>query len=224
MKKLVALIGFFVLLSAVNAQRRRNVTLLAVTTEQPANNANSEATSASSVVTTEENAQAVEVLRRGIERRRLERLQRIEQRRATILQNLENMSDRRREFELRRQERLRTAQELIEDRRQEMEARRAGRIPIKEQDRVLRLRQQRLGQNTPDNEQNEVDGPRELLPAVADLVRRIVLIEEANGNVRLIDIDTDEGRDLISRVMERVETEEEKAEAIQKLKVKLGQL
>lgn len=224
---MVVLVGIAVLLSAVNAQQNRNGTLPDVTTsqaDQADSEANSEAPNNPTTFPANENAQLADNLRQEIERRRQERQQRIEERRATILQNLENMSDRKREFELRRQERLRPNQELIDDRRQEMEARRAGRIPAREQNRVLRLRQERLGENAPNDEENEVNGPKQLIPAFTDLIRRIVLIQEPSGNVKLLDLDTDEGRDLIWRVTERVESEEEKAEALRKLKVKLGQL
>ncbi|EAT36920.1 AAEL011042-PA [Aedes aegypti] len=224
MKKLVVLAGFLVLLSAVKAQQVRNVTFSDVATVQETSESNSEASSDPTNLPITENAQLAENLRQEIERRRQERQQRIEERRETILKNLENLSDRKREFELRRQERLRNTQEMIEDRRQEMEARRAGRIPAREQERVLRLRQERLENTVPNDEQNEVDSPKQLLPALSDLVRRIVLIQEPSGNVKLVDVDTEEGRDLIWRVTERVENEEEQAEALRKLKVKLGQI
>ncbi|XP_001661322.2 trichohyalin [Aedes aegypti] len=224
MKKLVVLAGFIVLLSVVKAQQVRNVTFSDVATVQETSESNSEASSDPTNLPITENAQLAENLRQEIERRRQERQQRIEERRETILKNLENLSDRKREFELRRQERLRNTQEMIEDRRQEMEARRAGRIPAREQERVLRLRQERLENTVPNDEQNEVDSPKQLLPALSDLVRRIVLIQEPSGNVKLVDVDTEEGRDLIWRVTERVENEEEQAEALRKLKVKLGQI
>lgn len=217
--------GLLVLLSAVDAQRRRNTTLAAVTTEQATSlQQTSEATSDAGTSTTEENMRVVEAVRLEIERRRQERQQRIEKRRETLLRNLENISDRKREYELRRQERLRSSPNSQEDRRQEMETRRAGRIPAREQDRVTRLRQERLGQSIPTDTQNEVDGPSALLPAIADLIRHIVLIEESNGNVKLVDLSTEEGRDLVSRVTERVETEDAKEEVLRKLKIKLGQL
>ncbi|KXJ77292.1 hypothetical protein RP20_CCG007882, partial [Aedes albopictus] len=206
-QQLVVLVGIAVLLSAVNAQQNRNGTLPDVTTvqtDQADSEANSEAPNNPTTFPANENAQLADNLRQEIERRRQERQQRIE--------------------ELRRQERLRPNQELIDDRRQEMEARRAGRIPAREQNRVLRLRQERLGENAPNDEENEVNGPKQLIPAFTDLIRRIVLIQEPSGNVKLLDLDTDEGRDLIWRVTERVESEEEKAEALRKLKVKLGQL
>lgn len=217
--------GLLVLLSAVDAQRRRNTTLAAVTTEQATSlQQTSEATSDAGTSTSEENMRVVEAVRLEIERRRQERLQRIEKRRETLLRNLENMSDRKREYELRRQERLGSSPNSEEDRRQEMETRRAGRIPAREQDRVTRLRQERLGQSVPNGNQNEVDGPSALLPAIADLIRHIVLIEESNGNVKLVDLSTEEGRDLVSRVTERVQSEDAKEEVLSKLKIKLGQL
>ncbi|XP_053689340.1 uncharacterized protein LOC128738318 [Sabethes cyaneus] len=164
-------------------------------------------------------------LRRELEKRRLERQQQIDERRDNFLKNLQDLSFRRREYELRLQERMQTSAEQRTARRNEIEARRVGRIPTREQDRVLMLRQQRMQQSEPNDAENEVDSTAgEVAPSPPDVLRSIVLIEEASGNVRLVDLGTREGRELAARVTGRMENENERREEMDKLRLKMGQL
>lgn len=230
------MVAVLVLLSSVEAQRRRNTTLPSTTTTSELTTiadvtkpAPESSTAPSTIL------KFVDALRQALERRRSERQQRIEERRANALKDLGNLSDRQREYELQRAERKQTLEEERVARRREMDARRAGRLPSRELDRVNRLRQLRLLAEAVTNEvspdENEVDGSIKS----GDVVRRIVLIEEANGNVRLVDLDSDEGRKLLSRVMAAEESSgvevaaavmpaDDQQEAANKLKLKLGQL
>ncbi|XP_053674655.1 trichohyalin-like [Anopheles nili] len=172
---------------------------------------NAEASSAEPVELVTERFNATRVLsaiRQEIERRREERQERTQQRREEILQTLEGLSERRREFELRRQEAEQAAEALKEARRQDMEARRVGRLPQRERERVSRLRLERLvDQTTP--EENEIDDSASVTEeengelgelrssGVVQRVRNLLLIEEADGNLRLIDLDTEEGQQYV---------------------------
>ncbi|XP_040158639.1 cyclin-dependent kinase 11B-like [Anopheles arabiensis] len=145
-------------------------------------------------------------IRAEIERRRSERrektLQRAQELREQILQTLDNLSERRREFELRRQETLQDAEALREARRQDMEARR--RLPQRERERVNQARLEKLTeQTTPEENEIEEDaidgiaaGSGEASEGV-QRVRNLLLIEEADGNLRLIDLDTEEGQQFV---------------------------
>ncbi|XP_058066244.1 uncharacterized protein LOC131215864 [Anopheles bellator] len=144
-----------------------------------------------------------------ITRRRNERTQRQQERREEILRDLDDLGDRKREFELRRQESQRDAQAEQDARRQEMLARRAGRLPARERERYNRQRLEKLSrQAPPPPEENEIDDSVPLLDDVVEQqelgggggqrVRNLLLIEEATGNVRLIDLDTEEGRKLVA--------------------------
>uniref|UniRef100_A0A182QYS4 Uncharacterized protein n=1 Tax=Anopheles farauti TaxID=69004 RepID=A0A182QYS4_9DIPT len=175
------------------------------------NDAGPESTTASEVELTTERFNASRVLnaiRAEIERRREDRrqqtLQRSQERREQILRTLDELSERRREFELRRQEARLDAEALKEARRQEMEARRAGRLPQRERERVNRLRLEQLAEQTTP-EENEIDdsgieepaGASEEASGVVQRVRNLLLIEEADGNLRLIDLDTEEGQQYV---------------------------
>ncbi|XP_052873798.1 ensconsin-like [Anopheles cruzii] len=144
-----------------------------------------------------------------ITRRRTERTQRQQERREEILRDLDDLGDRKREFELRRQESQRDAQTEQDARRQEMLSRRAGRLPQRERERYNRLRLEKLSRQAPPPvEENEIDDSVPLLDEVVEQqelgggggqrVRNLLLIEEGTGNVRLIDLDTEEGRKLVA--------------------------
>ncbi|XP_049539621.1 ensconsin-like [Anopheles darlingi] len=160
--------------------------------------------------TTEQPSRILTALRLEIERRRKERQQREQERRERILSNLDGLSDRKREFELRRQEAQLDAETAREARRQEMEARRAGRLPARERERINRQRLALLAEQTA-QEENEIEN--DSLPLLDDVVepkdadvdsnaggqrvRNLLLIEESDGNLRLIDLDTEEGQQLL---------------------------
>ncbi|XP_055534507.1 uncharacterized protein LOC129723989 [Wyeomyia smithii] len=233
LKQLIALAGLFLfVLGSVNAQQRQDTEIASNTTMAPKQEETTSVASTTEGETTSvSNAPAVlageimNALRREIERRRTERQKLIDERRENILKNLDNLSDRRRDYELRRLEKLQTSEEQRTARRDEVEARRVGRIPAREQKRIIKLRQERLLQSEPNEAENEVDGPgNEVPPKLASVIRSIVLIEEASGNVRLVDLGTEEGRRLASRVTGRVENEDERRAALAKLRLKRGQL
>ncbi|XP_041770627.1 neurofilament light polypeptide-like [Anopheles merus] len=178
--------------------------------ESPKENVTEAATVAEPELSTERfNASRVlSAIRAEIERRRSERrektLQRAQELREQILQTLDNLSERRREFELRRQETLQDAEALREARRQDMEARRVGRLPQRERERVNQARLEKLTeQTTPEENEIEEDaidgiagGSGEATEGV-QRVRNLLLIEEADGNLRLIDLDTEEGQQFV---------------------------
>uniref|UniRef100_A0A4Y0BW10 Uncharacterized protein n=1 Tax=Anopheles funestus TaxID=62324 RepID=A0A4Y0BW10_ANOFN len=151
-------------------------------------------------------SRVLNAIRAEIERRRSERreqtLQRTQDRREQILRTLDNLSERRREYELRRQEGLQDAEALKEARRQDMEARRVGRLPQRERERVNRVRLEQLSEQTTP-EENEIEdsidgvGDGEEGSEVVQRVRNLLLIEEAGGNLRLIDLDTEEGQQFV---------------------------
>ncbi|XP_035915119.1 GRB10-interacting GYF protein 2-like [Anopheles stephensi] len=166
------------------------------------------ATVAEGELTTERfNASRVlSAIRAEIERRRTDRrqqtLQRSQERREQILRTLDSLSERRREYELRRQEAAQNAEALKEARRQDMEARRVGRLPQRERERVNRARLEQLAeQTTPEENEIEdtIDGVAgsEEGSEVVQRVRNLLLIEEAGGNLRLIDLDTEEGQQFV---------------------------
>uniref|UniRef100_A0A182MNB0 Uncharacterized protein n=1 Tax=Anopheles culicifacies TaxID=139723 RepID=A0A182MNB0_9DIPT len=151
-------------------------------------------------------SRVLNAIRAEIERRRTERreqtLQRTQARREQILRTLENMSERRREFELRRQEAQLDAEALKEARRQDMEARRVGRLPQRERERVNRARLDQLAEQTTPEEneiEDSIDGVAgsEEGSELVQRVRNLLLIEEAGGNLRLIDLDTEEGQQFV---------------------------
>uniref|UniRef100_A0A182JH81 Uncharacterized protein n=1 Tax=Anopheles atroparvus TaxID=41427 RepID=A0A182JH81_ANOAO len=176
-----------------------------------------------------------ELVRRRTERQQQQQ-QRMQERREQILRTLESMSERKREYELRRQESLQEAEALQEARRQEMEARRVGRLPVRERERYNRARLEQLAEQTP-TEENEIgdssdvgDDRSEDGSEAVQRVRNLLLIEEANGNLRLIDLDTEEGQQI---ALESVQTEGEDGEAtagedekaaVGKRKLKIGQI
>uniref|UniRef100_A0A182PIS7 Uncharacterized protein n=1 Tax=Anopheles epiroticus TaxID=199890 RepID=A0A182PIS7_9DIPT len=175
----------------------------------PKENVTEVATVTETELTTERfNASRVlSAIRAEIERRRSERrektLQRAQERREQILQTLDSLSERRREYELRRQEMLQDAEALREARRQDMEARRVGRLPQRERERVNRARLEQLSEQTTPEEneiEDSVDGIAGGSAEVTDgaqRVRNLLLIEEADGNLRLIDLDTEEGQQYV---------------------------
>ncbi|XP_055625659.1 uncharacterized protein LOC129768206 [Toxorhynchites rutilus septentrionalis] len=229
MFKLVIFVGVLLLVASVDAQQRQNGTMEAttiITTDGASSNAGSENSEAAQP-TTETNSRLGDTLRLEIERRRNERQQRIEQNRNNLRVVLEDMSDRRREYELRRRERQRSWEEMRTERQKEMEARRVGRLPEREQLRLNRLRLEQVTQNDADNEVTGGEGEVEVIEDPLDMIdvfRNIVLIEEASGNVRLVDLGTEEGRDLASRVVDRMEDVPETQQVLRKLILKMGQL
>ncbi|XP_058123291.1 trichohyalin-like [Anopheles ziemanni] len=210
--------------------------------ETPLNEQQTTVIPPSEEVTERANATRVlDALRAELARRRTERQQqqqqRLQERREQILQSLESLSDRKREYELRRQEALKDAEALREARRQEMEARRVGRLPVRERERYNRARLEQLAEETP-QEENEIGdtsavGEEELTRAVdseaIQRVRNLLLIEEANGNLRLIDLDTEEGQQFVlesgqlDAVAEASQSVVEKVEE-GKRKLKIGQI
>uniref|UniRef100_A0A182SYA3 Uncharacterized protein n=1 Tax=Anopheles maculatus TaxID=74869 RepID=A0A182SYA3_9DIPT len=84
-------------------------------------------------------SRVLSAIRAEIERRRTNRrqqtLQRSQERREQILRTLDSLSERRREYELRREEATQDAEALKEARRQDMESRRVGRLPQRERER-----------------------------------------------------------------------------------------
>ncbi|XP_058462534.1 uncharacterized protein LOC131437297 [Malaya genurostris] len=223
MPKLAVLLGMaFLLLGSVSAQQKENVSEATTTAQEETTTGTNESDGANVLTTIVRNSSLIASIRREIERRLADRLRAIEERRQSILSTLGNLSDRRREYELLRQERKLTAEQERAMRRSENEARRVGRIPSREQKRITQLRQTRVDQTVENDADNEVDGGG--ASSVADAIRNIVLVEEASGNVRLVDLGTDEGRKLASRVSVREDTAEEKQEVLSKLRLKLGQL
>ncbi|XP_035788511.1 uncharacterized protein KIAA2012-like [Anopheles albimanus] len=197
------------------------------------------------LTSTEQPSRIVTALRLEIERRRKERQQREQERRDQILSKLDELSERKREYELRRQQAQQDAEETREARRQEMEARRAGRLPARERDRLNRQRLALLAEQTA-QEENEIEN--DSLPLLDDViepkdahvdpmaggqrVRNLLLIEESDGNLRLIDLDTEDGQQFLrDEARQRSEGEanggdQEAAEQMQiaSLKLKTGQL
>uniref|UniRef100_A0A182N9I9 Uncharacterized protein n=1 Tax=Anopheles dirus TaxID=7168 RepID=A0A182N9I9_9DIPT len=194
-----------------------------------------ETTTASEADLTTERFNASRVLnaiRAEIERRRGDRrqqtLQRTQERREQILRTLDDLSERRREFELRRQEALLDAEAVKEARRLDMEARRAGRLPQRERERANRVRLEQLAEQTTP-EENEIEdsvadelvgGGEEGTAGVVQRVRNLLLIEEADGNLRLIDLDTEEGQQYVlnggaKREEQSQEGTEKSAEAVE---------
>ncbi|XP_058838534.1 uncharacterized protein LOC131694117 [Topomyia yanbarensis] len=225
LKLAVLAVMALLLMGSVNAQQRGNSTDASapITTQEEPTIVTNETESADVSPTTEENPGIITALRRELERRWAVRLKQIEERRQSIVSNLENLTGRRQEFEVRRQEQQRNSDEERIARRMENEARRAGRTPRREQRRNNQQRQQRVDQTAESDADNEVDSGA-LPPTVADAIRNVVLIEEASGNVRLVDLGTEEGRELASRVTVREETADDKKEVLSKLRLKLGQL
>ncbi|XP_050096079.1 ensconsin-like [Anopheles aquasalis] len=244
----ILLVGLVVLTVALrgssaqttNGTKGEGAPVTEVTTQQTENQEAS--------TSTEQPSRILTALRLEIERRRKERKQREQERREQILSSLDGLSDRKREFELRRQQAQANAEEAREARRQEMEARRAGRLPARERERINRQRLALLAEQTA-QEENEIEN--DSLPVLDDVVetqdadvdlmgggggqrvRNLLLIEESDGNLRLIDLDTEEGqRFLRDEAKQRAEGEangsdQQTAEQVPieaSLKLKTGQL
>ncbi|XP_055602841.1 uncharacterized protein LOC129751384 [Uranotaenia lowii] len=229
MLKLTLVIGLLVVLGSVAGQEKN--TTEAIVSSSEVSSESVEATTETGPVqnvvqSAERTLRILQELRKEFLRRRNERQQRIAAVRESL--NFENLSDRKREFELNRAEMERTPKEQETERQQEMEARRAGRVPAREQERITQIRLDRLQQaGIQDESQNEVDG---LIPAVSEIIRSIVLIEEANGNMRLVDLSAPEGREMVSRIAQRVQAEgdsedqQQQRDLLNKLRLRLGQL
>ncbi|XP_050075418.1 trichohyalin-like [Anopheles maculipalpis] len=151
-------------------------------------------------------SRVLSAIRAEIERRRADRrqqtLQRSQERREQILQTLDSLSERRREYELRRQEAVQDAEAVKEARRLDMEARRVGRLSQRERERVNRARLEQLSEQTTPEENEIEDSIDEVAGSeegteVVQRVRNLLLIEEAGGNLRLIDLDTEEGQQFV---------------------------